>query len=200
MAKIVVTPEQFHLVFFDSGRISELTAEVADRIGLAEDLEIRVEVDERMPLGRVKVTSLDPITIAVEGGAFEDAKRLRHLSETATTDVLGRTLLRIKDRLDPGFGDAPPDDKLTLQQQVAWTAYSEGRCERLGLPTQQQRWRYHFRNRHGFSDVADAAFDRLWAGQGLTWANIEAACADTAAARSELEPRARPADPPDAPV
>jgi hypothetical protein len=187
MAKIIVTPDQFHLVFFDAGRIAELTGEVADRIGLAEDLEIRVEVDERMPLGRVKVTSLDPVTITVEGGAFEDAKQLRHLSERSTTDVLGRTLLKIKDRLDPGFGEAPADDKLSLQELVAWTAYSEGRCERLGLPTQKQRWRYHFRNRHGFSDVADAAFDRLWAGEGLTWADIEAACAETAAARAELE-------------
>jgi hypothetical protein len=187
VAKIVISPEKFHLVFFDAEKIAELTAEVADRIGFPDDLEIRVEVDERMPLGRVRVTSLDPITISVEGGAFEDAKRLRHLSERTTTDVLGRTLLRIKDRMDPGFGTAPSDDKLTLQQQVAWTAYSEGRCERLGLPTQKQRWRYHFRNRHGFSDVADAAFDRLWTGEGLTWSDIDAACAETERARSDLD-------------
>src|SRR5579859_1238143 len=102
MAKIVVTPGRFRLVEFDAGRIAELAAVVADRIGLPPDIEVRVEVDERVPLGRVKVTCLDPITIAVEGGAFEDPKRLRHLSEQATTDVLGRTLLRVKDRLDPG--------------------------------------------------------------------------------------------------
>jgi hypothetical protein len=187
MAKIIVTPDEFHLVFFDAGRITELAGAVADRIGLPSDLEVRVEVDERIPLGRVKVTSLDPVTISVEGGAFEDPKQLRHLSERSTTDVLGRTLLKIKDRLDPGFGEAPADDKLSLPQSVAWTVYSEGRCERLGLPTQKQRWRYHFRNRHGFSDVADAAFDRLWAGEALTWADIEAACAATAEARAELQ-------------
>jgi hypothetical protein len=186
MAKIIVTPDEFHLVYFDAGRITELAGAVADRIGLPPDLEIRIEVDERMPLGRVKVTSLDPVTITVEGGAFEDPKQLRHLSERSTLDVLGRTLLKIKDRLNPAFGDAPPDDKLSLQQLVAWTVYSEGRCERLGLPTQRQRWRYHFRNRHGFSDVADAAFDRLWEADSLTWADIEAACTATAAARAEL--------------
>jgi hypothetical protein len=187
MAKIIVSPERFALVVFDAGRIAELAGDVADRIGLPDDLEVRIEVDERVPLGRVKVTSLEPITISVEGGAFEDAKRLRHLSERAVLDVLGRTLLRVKDRLDPGFGDAPPDEKLSLAQQVAWTVYSEGRCERLELPTQKQRWRYHFRNRHGFSDVADAAFDRLWAGQDLTWADIEKVCAETEAARAELK-------------
>ena len=74
MAKIVVSPERVHLVFFDAGRIAELSADVADRVGLASDIEVRIEVDERVPLGRVRVMSLDPITIAVEGGAFEDAK------------------------------------------------------------------------------------------------------------------------------
>jgi hypothetical protein len=48
---------------------------------------------------------------------------------------------------------------------------------------QEQRRRYHFRNRHGFTDVADAMFERLWNGDGLTWAEIEAACSATEAAR-----------------
>ena len=186
MAKIIVTPEQFSLVFFDAGRIAELTGRVADRIGFPDDLEIRVEVDERIPLGRVKIASLDPITVAVEGGAFEDAKRPRHLSEVNIQDVMGRMLLRVKDRLDPLFQGAPADEDLSLQEMVAWTVYSEGRCERLGLPTQKQRWLYHFRNRHGFSDVADEAFYRLWNADHLGWADIVAICADTKRARDEL--------------
>ena len=186
MAKIIVTPEQFSLVFFDAGRIAELTGRVADRIGFPDDLEIRVDVDERIPLGRVKITSLDPITVGVEGGAFEDAKRPRHMSEINIQDVMGRMLLRVKDRLDPLFQGAPADEDLSLQEMVAWTVYSEGRCERLGLPTQKQRWLYHFRNRHGFSDVADEAFHRLWNADHLAWADIDAICADTKRARDEL--------------
>ena len=38
----------------------------------------------------------------------------------------------------------------------------------------QQRWRYNFRNRHGFTDEADQAFNRLWASDGLTWDELEA--------------------------
>jgi hypothetical protein len=186
MAKIVVTPERFSLVFFDAERIAELAGLVADRIGFSGDVEIRVDVDEKIPLGRVKVASIDPITLAVEGGAFEDAKRPRHMSDRSVLDVMGRLLLRVKDRLEPGFSDAPADDKLTLPQAVAWTAYSEGRCEQMGLPTQKQRWRYHFRNRHGFTDVADAAFDRLWNSDHLTWADIEDVCAETRRAQDEL--------------
>jgi hypothetical protein len=186
MAKIVVSPERFSLVFFDAERIAELAGMVADRIGLAGDVEIRIDVDERVPLGRVKVVSVDPITLAVEGGAFEDAKRPRYLSDRSVLDVTGRLLLRVKDRLEPGFNDAPGDGKLTLPQAVAWTVYSEGRCDRMGLPTQKQRWRYHFRNRHGFTDTADATFDFLWFADQLTWADIEDVCDQTQRAREEL--------------
>jgi hypothetical protein len=56
---------------------------------------------------------------------------------------------------------------------VAWQVYCVGRLGRLGHQVQRQRRLYHFRNRHGFTDAADEAFDRLWSGEGLTWADIE---------------------------
>ena len=87
---------------------------------------------------------------------------------------LGRVLLRVRDRLNDGFGDAPPDEDLTLAQVAAWETYSVGRLERLGIDVNQQRWRYNFRNRHGFTDEADQAFNRLWASDGLTWDELEA--------------------------
>jgi hypothetical protein len=183
MAKIVVTPETYNLVFFDSGRIAELVGEVADKIGFPADAEIRIEVDERVPLGRTKTLSLDPVTIWAEGGAFEDAKRPRQLSDTSVQDVAGRLLFRAHDRLQAAFADAPSDDELSLQQQVAWDAYALGRAERAGLPASRPRRLYHFRNRHGFSDVVDAAFERLWNGADLSWADIDALCQETAAAK-----------------
>lgn len=183
MARVTVTPEAFTLVEFDAARIVELVAEVADRVGLPPECEVRVEVDERVPLGRTQLTGLDPITIAVQGGAFENAKVPRTLSDRSVVDVVGRLLFRAADRLDPGFADAPPDDELTLQQHTAWDAYAVGRCERAGYEPQKARRLYHFRNRHGFTDVADRVFERLWSGQGLTWADIDAACAETEAAR-----------------
>jgi hypothetical protein len=183
VAKVVVTPAEFTLVFFDAGRITELAGDVADKVGLPADAELRIDVDEGEPLGRTTVSSLDPITITVEGGAFEDAKRPRHMSDTSVIDVLGRLLFRAKDRLDPGFGSAPADGDLDLQQHTAWETYCVGRCARAGMQPAKPRRLYHFRNRHGFTDVADAVFERLWSAEGLTWADIEAACAETAAAR-----------------
>jgi hypothetical protein len=186
VAKVVVVPEQFTLVHFDAGRIQELAETVADLVGLAADVEIRIEVEEQSPLGRVRVQSLSPVSITVQGGALEDAKKPRQLSDDSVLDVLGRVFHRIKDRLDPGFGDPPDDADLTLQQTTAWDAYCVGRASRLGLHPSKPRRLYHFRNRHGFTDVADATFERLWTGENLTWADLEAACAATASARQAV--------------
>jgi len=186
VAKVVVVPETFTLVHFDAGRIQELSEKVADLVGLPADAEIRIEVEEQSPLGRVRVESISPVTIAVQGGAFEHAKKPRHLSDESVVDVLGRVFHRIKDRLDPAFGQPPPDSDLTLQQSTAWDAYCVGRAARLGLNPSKPRRLYHFRNRHGFTDVADATFERLWDAEHLTWADIEADCAQTASARQPV--------------
>jgi hypothetical protein len=186
VAKVVVTPETFSYVLFDAARIAELTSTVAAKVGLPADVEIRIEVDESSPLGRTRLMSLEPITLSVEGGAFEDAKRPRQLSDRSVIDVVGRLLFRAKDRLDPSFADAPPDADLSLQQTTAWDTYAVGRCERAGWAPQKQRRIYHFRNRHGFTDVADAVFNRLWNAENLTWADLDAACAETAAGRQPV--------------
>ena len=184
MAKVVVTPETFAFVNFEAARIVELASTIADKVGLPADAEVRIEIDEATPLGRNRLVSVDPITIQVEGGAFEDAKRPRQLSDYSVIDVVGRLLFIAKDRLDPAFADAPADGDLTLQQRSAWDTYAVGRCDRKGWAPQRQRRLYHFRNRHGFTDVADGAFERLWNADSLTWADLEAVCAETEAARA----------------
>jgi len=184
VAKVTVSPEKFNLVFFDAGEIAELVGSAAARIGV--DADITVDVDEASALGRARVTSMDPVTLSVQGGAFEDPKRPRHLAPHNVEDVASRLLFRVRDRLDPSFGDPPPDEELTLQQSTAWDAYCLGRAERLGFHPAKPRRLYHFRNRHGFSDVADAAFERLWSADGLTWADLEAVCAETEAGRQAV--------------
>jgi len=179
---ITVVPPEFTLVHFDAARIAELAADVARVVGIPDDVEVRIEVDEQSPLGKTQVVGVDPVTVAVESGAFEDAKRPRHLSDQSVRGVLGRLLFRARDRLDPAFGDAPADTELSLREYVAWDVYAVGRCERAGLRAQKERRRYHFRIRHGFTDVADETFDRLWAADGLTWADLRAACERTEAA------------------
>jgi len=170
---VTVAPHDFRFVKFDAQVVQRVGDELLATLGI--DRPLHVEIDETTPLGRVRATvNPDGIVVNVESGAFEDSKRPREQSETATAVSLGRILLRTRDRLQGGFGEAPADDELSLRQMAAWETYSAGRLTRLGLTVNQQRWRYNFRNRHGFTDVADAAFERIWAADGLTWTELEA--------------------------
>ena len=190
MGQVSVSPDEFHLVQYDAAEIASIVSALADNVGLG-DRTIVVEVDEKTPLGSSAVVSLDPITITVESGAFEDAKHLRHLDRDGVEGVVGRHLMRTIDRLDPSFGDPPADDDLPIEVNTAWDTYAVGRLERLGYPSQRDRRRYHFRIRHGFTDVADRVFDRLWDAENLTWADIEAASAEAIAAKPAPPTKAR---------
>jgi hypothetical protein len=170
---VTVTPQTFNFVAYDAALIQRVGEELLASIGL-EDRDLNIEVDETTPLARTRVEVGDAISIRAESGAFEDTKRPRQQSEVATATSLGRVLLRVKDRLTGGFGEAPPDEDLTLAQIAAWETYSVGRLGRLGIDVNEQRWRYNFRNRHGFTDGADEAFNRLWSSDGLTWGELEA--------------------------
>jgi len=184
VATISVTPQTFHYVTFDADQIATLTSTLADQVGFPADATISVEIDERTPLGRARIDSLDPLALHIEGGAIEEPTEPRTLSGRLSADVIGRLLFRAKDRIDGGFADAPADADLTLQQQTAWDTYAMGRLERLGYDVRPPRRQYHFRNRHGFTDVVDRIFTHLWGAEALTWADIDAACQETAASKA----------------
>lgn len=186
MAKVSVQPEEFSFVNYDPKRIIALAEEMASLAGLGDDVEIRIEIDEKSPFGYT-TSSVEGTTVKIwaESAAFEDAKNLREMSEDGSRQVLGRLLYRVGDRLNPDFGDPPPDKKLSYDQSSAWNAYAMGRVERAGYFAHKPRRQYAFRLRHGFTDVADRVFERLWKSEVLTWADIEAACAETAAVRPE---------------
>jgi hypothetical protein len=176
-----VEPSTFTLVDFDAGEIAALTDELARKVGLGDDVAILIEVDETTPLGRTELVSLDPVHIRTESGAFENPKRIRQFSEDSATDVIGRYLLRAADRRRDGFGDVPPDGELTVPQRTAWEVHAVGRMARMGYSVRRQRWLYAFRNRFGFTDQSDDAFERLWDADELTWAEIDRLSEATAA-------------------
>ena len=169
---VEIRPSEFSMVFFDAAEIQGIVEKLVAEVGLPADVSVTVEIDETTPMGRARVASLDPIVITAESGALEDVKAPRKLSEVGTLDVIGKLLFSVRDRLNPAFGDPPADDDLTLQESVAWEVFCVGRLGRLGHPVQRQRRLYQFRNRHGFTDAADAAFDRLWTADDLTWDDI----------------------------
>ncbi len=182
VVKVTVEPEVFRFVAFDSALIRTIGESLATRLGI--DRPVHVHVDETTPLGRIRAEVGDTVNVTVESGSFEDSKRPRQQSEIATTINLGRILMRVSDRLHGGFTETAADDDLSLAQMAAWETYCAGRLSRLGLRINRQRWLYNFRNRHGFTDAADGAFDQLWAADNLTWGELQSisASAETATA------------------
>jgi hypothetical protein len=174
-AAVTVTPTTFSFVRYDAAEIAGLAGELAAMLGLANP--IRVVIDETTPLAKLSEeldgTGSDAIiTVHAESGALEDRQHPMSFSADNARESLGRMLLRARDRLRSDFADAPPDVQLTLQENAAWDTYCAGRLAHLGVAVNQQRWRYNHRNRFGFHDGVDAAFDELWGADDLGWSAV----------------------------
>ncbi len=57
---------------------------------------------------------------------------------------------------------------------MAWDVNLFGRVARRGVKLHKPRYLYNFRNRHGFTDHADSAFEQLWDAGDTTWRRIKA--------------------------
>jgi hypothetical protein len=179
---VTVEPREFRYVLFDAAQIEQTVARVLDLVTMT-DRDVHVDIDEASSVVQVRVVTVTDSTIVLQAdsGAFEDTRRPRRFSPEVTTASVGRVLLRLRDRAEPAFADAPGDDALSHAQSAGWDTWSMTRLGRLGLRVHEPRWRYSYRNRHGFTDAADRSFDRIWTAPSMTWADLEAI---SAAARS----------------
>jgi len=75
--------------------------------------------------------------------------------------------------LSPEFANAPADEDLTLVQVAIWETYCVARLSRHDIDINRQRWLYNFRNRHGFNDASDRAFEKIWNSNDLTWEQLQ---------------------------
>ncbi|HEX6311285.1 MAG TPA: hypothetical protein VF152_06630 [Acidimicrobiia bacterium] len=196
MARVQISPETFTLVEFDAGVIAGITEELAAKAGVPDDVDIRIEIDEELPLPLTGATA-DVVDGAVAlwfaGANFEDGRHRTKFDEPVARTELAMSLLRAGDRLSDRFAAAPDDEDLTDGQRQAWDTFAEGRAARLGEATRRVRRQYLFRLYNGFTDVADAAFDRLWSADTFTWPELEELCARCAAADPRPQPKARAA-------
>jgi hypothetical protein len=170
--RVTVTPTTFNFVKFDAAEIASLVAELAAMLEITNP--ISVVIDETTPLAKLseELDGTGPeamITLHAESGALEDRQHPMSFSTANARESFGRILLRAKDRLRPDFADAPGDLDLSLQENAAWDTYCVGRLARSGVKVNQQRWRYNHRNRFGFQDDVDVAFDTLWNADDLSW-------------------------------
>lgn len=178
---ITVSPETFDFVSFDAAYIARIAQHVAGQLDVT-DIDFAIEIDETSALNRISTdASGTPVRILVHSGAFEDKRRPRQQSETDTTFSIARCMLRARDRIRGGFEGAPDERDLTLPQAAAWDTWIVARLARLDIPVQKQSWLYNWRNRHGFNDRSDAAFEQMWQAESMDWAQL---CAASDAARS----------------
>ncbi len=176
--KVSVSSAQFVQIKYDADEIADIVEEMADRLGVSNP--VHVVVDETTALAKMSSTvdgasSDATITILVESGALENTQRFTTFSADAARESIGRMMLKALDRMRDDFADAPGDLDLSLGENAAWDAYCCGRLSRLGVEVNEQRFRYNYRNRFGFTDAADARFDQIWAADELGFDELTAA-------------------------
>lgn len=105
--------------------------------------------------------------------------------------MLTGSAFRAADRIGEAFADAPPDDELDDGQRALWDTWATGRAARAGVAVNEGRARYLLRLATGFSDATDAAFDRLWREEQLTWGELAGLRAELASADPRPPRKAR---------
>jgi hypothetical protein len=181
---ISVTPDPFTLIEYDAATIAAIIEDTAALVGIPSNVDIALEVDEELfaPLvGHLSDVVDGKIVMWISGGNLEDNRLPRHFSEPQARRDLTLALLRAKDRLSDDFASAPSDKELKRAERAAWDTYANGRAARLGVNVRHQASLYEFRLQHGFTDVADAAFQRLWETDHITWDGLREICKETGA-------------------
>ena len=184
-ARVTVEPDPFTLIAYDAGEIAAIVDDAAALAGIESSVGIDVVVDEELfaPLvGHTTDVADGRIKIWISGGNLEDNRLPRHFAAHQARRDFTLALLRGKDRLSEDFAAAPADGALNRGERAAWDVYAAGRAQRLGLPVRHQATLYEFRLQHGFTDVADAAFERLWSAESLSWDGVREICKETGAA------------------
>lgn len=170
---ITVSPRTYTKVQFDANEIEGLAAASLARVpALDPTVDVAIEIDEVAATSRVKITSTEPVRFAVESGALQQYPAPRTLGSAECDVTFTRLFLELADRLSPEFQAPPIDDVPTHAERMAWDVNLYGRVNRLGPRVHTPRHRYNFRNRHGFSDLADRTFDQLWSSDDLNWPEI----------------------------
>jgi hypothetical protein len=184
VARVTVTPDPFTLVPFDAAEIAALVEDVAAAVEFPLGVDIAVEVDEELfpPLtGHMSDVVDGNAVLWVSAANLEDTRRRRTFAPESARPDLAVMLLRAEDRLSDDFAGAPPDREMERGERAAWDIYAAGRARRLGFNIRRQRELYAFRLQHGFTDVADAAFERCWNAPTMTYAGIQEICKETGA-------------------
>ena len=107
------------------------------QVGCSATATSRSRSTRRCPLARARIASTDPVVLAIDGGAFEDPKRLRQsTSSRPSRDASAGCCSRSRIGCTPTSA-TPPDRRraAAARNAVAWDVYAVGRLGRLGYDT-----------------------------------------------------------------
>ncbi len=170
---IDVQPTEYRFVEYDAAVIAGLADEALARVpGLPDDLDVTISVLEDNATTGYRLDALDPVALSVDGGALENHRDPRTLGHHECAVTFTRLFLELYDRRADWFGAPELGSDVDRAHWMAWDVNLHGRVARLGLRQHEPRYRYNFRNRHGFSDRADEVFDQLWTLGDTTWSRI----------------------------
>ena len=132
-------------------------------------LRARLRDGDRVRAEVARADGPDPVLDAAGVTRLSPCGFRKAVVEASLLHQAGRSLALLDLASDPAIDiGVPPDGR-------SWP----GGIYRVPL---EQRWLYAFRNRHGFTDAADAAFDQLWTADDLTWDGITALSQEALAA------------------
>jgi len=176
---ISVSPSTFTKVEYRLDQIVPVVEEVQSSIGAGTSLaeaDIELVIDEDQPTARMSIRSLDPIVFALDSGAFEDTRNPREFGVEIASVTVASLCIEYLDRTSEAFGAPGLGEPTDLADKIAWSVYTHARVARAGYRVHKPKHLYNFRNRHGFSDAADHAFETLWSGKDLDYAQILGCC------------------------
>ncbi|MEM9134335.1 MAG: hypothetical protein AAF962_23345 [Actinomycetota bacterium] len=170
---ITVEPRSYVNVEFDADVLAGLAAEALARVPEVDPgVGVAVNIDENAATTTFRITSLDPLIFDVDSGAVENLKDPRRVGNEHAAVTFTRLFLEVADRRAAWFGAPELDADLSQAHATAWDVNLHGRVAGRGLRQHQPRYRYNFRNRHGFSDRADEVFEQLWSAGEIPWSRI----------------------------
>ncbi len=183
MSAITVTPDPFTLVPYDAAEIRALLEEAAALAGLPPTADIAL--DGRR--GAVRAADRPHVRRRRRAASCSGSRAAtsRTTSGRATSRPTRPASTSWSWRCAPTTASRAtsptrrPTRELSRGERAAWDTYAVGRAGRLGLDVRRPRQLYDFRLQHGFTDVADAAFERCWHAERITWDGVREICKET---------------------
>ena len=184
--RVRIEPDTFTLVEFDRDDLTATVETLLDAIGL--DRPVVLEIDQTSPLGEARVVSIEPeIRLFCESGALENPKKLRQLSPTGRPTCSAACCSGCATASTPTSATRPPTPTSASSGRRRGTSTASVASCASGSATRTTASAACTSSAPGTASPTrpTRAFEQLWTGDGLTWADVERLSEDGPRRRSD---------------